>query len=98
MEREQQGEYIPIFARFCLTIGFGNPADIRRTFALAIEERTPPLTLLNAHIERLRSDSEIDSMHRKYLDCRCEFQWIGKRLLSSANSFEAIRPVASQLQ
>ena len=65
-EREQKGEHIPIFARFCLTIGFGNPADIRRTFALAIEERTPPLTLLNAHIQSLRTDPEIDSTHRKY--------------------------------
>jgi len=65
-EREQKGEYIPIFARFCLTIGLGNPGDIRRTFAFAIEERTPPLTLLNAHIQSLRTDPEIDSMHRKY--------------------------------
>ena len=65
-EREQKGEYVPIFARLCLTIGLGDPADIRRTFALAIAERTPPLTLLNAHIQRLRTDPEIDRMHRAY--------------------------------
>lgn len=65
-ERGQRGEYIPIFARFCLSIGLGDLVDIRRTFARAIEERTPPLTLLNAHIQRLRTDSEIDRMHRAY--------------------------------
>jgi serine/threonine protein kinase len=65
-EREQKGEFVPIFARFCLAIGLGDPAEIQRTFALAIEERTPPLTLLNAHIERLRTDPEFDSLHRKY--------------------------------
>lgn len=66
-ERERLGKFIPAFARFFVSLGLGDIAMVRTSFARAIEERTPPLTLtLVPGIQNFRTDPEIDRMHRKF--------------------------------
>ena len=66
-EREHMAQYIPAFARYFVTLGFGDTVAVRESFARAIEERTPPLTLpLIPGIVNFRTDPEIDRMHREF--------------------------------
>jgi serine/threonine protein kinase/tetratricopeptide (TPR) repeat protein len=68
-ERERNGEYIPAFARFFVTLGLADMAAIRDSFARTIEDQTPRLTIsvaLTHRIQKLRTDPEIDRMHREY--------------------------------
>lgn len=68
-ERERTGEYIPAFARFFVTLGSADIAAVRDSFAKTIEDQTRRLTIsvaLTHRIQKLRTDPEIDHMHREY--------------------------------
>ncbi len=66
-ERERKGKYIPAFARYFVTLGLGDTAAVLDSFASAIKERTPPLTLtLIPGIQNFRADPEIDRLHRQF--------------------------------
>lgn len=65
-DRGSRGEYVPAFAPLAICIGKGDVSAIRRTLAKAIEEASPPLTLLvtcGQFLEEFRSDPEIHRMH-----------------------------------
>ncbi|HXH67726.1 MAG TPA: protein kinase [Candidatus Limnocylindrales bacterium] len=67
-DRGSRGEYVPAFAPLCIYLGMGNVSEIRRTFASAIEEAVPPLTVrvTGGHfLEAFRSDPQIDKLHRE---------------------------------
>jgi len=64
-DRGGRGEFLPAFAPLSIYIGLGDLPEIRRTLAKAIEETTPPFTLLvtgSKFLEAFRTDPEINRM------------------------------------
>ncbi|HEV2349498.1 MAG TPA: protein kinase [Terriglobia bacterium] len=64
-DRGSRGEYLPSFAPLSIYIGMGDLPEIRRTLAKAIEETTPPFSLLvtgSKFLEAFRTDPEINRM------------------------------------
>ena len=65
-DRGARGEYVPASALLQIYVGLGDIPGVRRQFALAIEESTPPLQIRIASallFDEFRVDPEIQRLH-----------------------------------
>ena len=64
-DRGSQGEYVPAFAVLAIHVGQGDLPTIRKALSKALEEATPPWTILSTSgpfLRAFRSDPEINRM------------------------------------